>query len=72
MSTLSVSDASAMPSLLRRPCDAMKMRSQDVSCAASMIAAAGLALVRCMESQGTLKACAAASALASTSRALPA
>jgi hypothetical protein len=62
-----------MPCLLRRPCDGHEDEIRKMSrAAASTIASAGLALVRCTESQGTLKACAAASALASTSRALPA
>ena len=72
ISTLSVSEASAMPSLPRCPCEAMKIRSQPLPCAASTMAAAGLSLTACFESQGTPKARAAASALASSSRALPA
>ena len=71
ISTVSVSDASAMPSLPWWPCDAMKIRSQPLSRAASMIAAAGLSLTVQTDSQGTPKARAAASALARISRGRP-
>ncbi len=71
ISTDSVSDAKAMPSLPRWPCEAMKIRSQPLACAASTIACAGLSLTAWRDSHGTPSARAAASALASNSRALP-
>jgi hypothetical protein len=71
ISTCSVSDASAMPRRPRWPCEAMKIRSQPLSRAAATMAVDGLSPGRCSELQGTPSACAAASALASSSRALP-
>ena len=70
ISTLSVSEARAMPSLLCLPCDAMKIRSQPLSRAAATIACAGLSLTHARVA-GNAEARAAASAFASSSRALP-
>ena len=60
-----------MPSLPWRPCDAMKIRSQPPARAAATIACAGLSLTTWRDSHGTPSARAAASALASSSCALP-
>ncbi len=72
ISTLSVSEASAMPSLPRCPCEAMKIRSQPLRARGLDDGGGRLVADACCDSQGTPKARAAASALASSSRALPA
>ena len=60
-----------MPSGLRRPCEAMKIRSQPAARAAAMIARYGVSLTALRDSQGTPIARAADSAFASSSRARP-
>ena len=56
----------------RRPCDAMKMRSQPRASAAPRIASCGRSLVIATESCGTPAVRATTSALASSARASPA
>ena len=64
ISTFSVCEPSIMPRLLRRPCDAMKIRSQPALRAMERIASYGWSLITLAALQGTPCARAADSALA--------
>jgi hypothetical protein len=71
-STLRVTEPSSAPFSPRRPCEAMKTRSQPLLRAASRMASCGRSLVTSIDAATTPPARAAASARASSARALPA
>ena len=71
VNTRRLCDPSIMPRWLRRPCDAMKIKSQWIASATSTIARCGELLTVLTELQGTPSARAAASAFVNSSTGRP-